>query len=200
MRTATEPGFDDSTASSMPPPQGPARAAAQPPARRRRVLWPWVLLALVLLVMVLTAASLAWLFSVFMQAPGSGPWAGQGEQLMERLSLELSGLVNQLAQAWPWLGELDWKWSFEGVSVGGLTLALLLLFLGLVLALLGTVTVVPFIVLACLACALLATLGALLLAAALSALLLSPLWLPVLAVWWWLRRRRRPGVAPSPVT
>ena len=173
------------------------------PARRRR-LWPWVLLAVVLTVLVLAAATAAWLAVQITQAPQTWNVTLQAEELLRQVSRLLTHLADMLADvlpgAGPWLGGLDWRWDLSGVSVFGLTIGLLVLFVVLVLLLLGLMTVLPMLVLAIAAGSLVAVMAALLLAAAVATLALSPLWLPVLGMAWWWRRKATaaPHSAPPP--
>jgi hypothetical protein len=169
-----------------------------PPARRRRRWWPWLLSAAVLVVVVLTAMLAAWLIALFRPVPEAAQISIQGQDLMWKLSRVLTDGANELVQTWPWLGEVDWNLSFDGLSVGALTLGLLALFIGAALVVLGVLTVVPLVVLAGLMCALLAAFAGLLLAAGAVALSLSPLWLPVLGLWGW--RRRKPVAMTSAPT
>ncbi len=162
------------------------------PARRRR-LWPWVLLAVVLVVLVAAATMAAWLVTLVSQAPQSWHVTLQDEGLLRQVSRLLTHLADTLADVLPgvgpWLSGLDWHLSLAGVSVFGLTLGLLVLFVGLVLLLLGLMTLLPLLVLAIGAGSVVAVMAALLLAAAVAALALSPLWLPLLGIAWWWRRK-----------
>ena len=173
------------------------------PARRRR-LWPWVLLAVVLTVLVLAAATAAWLAVQITQAPQTWNVTLQAEELLRQVSRLLTQLADTLADvlpaAGPWLHGLDWRWDLSGASVFGLTMGMLLLFAGLLVLLLCLVTLLPMLVLAIGAGGLVTIMAALLLAAAVAALAVSPLWLPVLGLLWWWRRKAAAAPPPNATT
>ncbi len=185
----SEPQLGDEAVTAAGSASFNAPRGAPPRAVRRRRLWPWLLLAAVLLVLFFSATAAAWLVSMLKQAPDVWHITLQGEDLLRQISQALSQLAGALAQAWPWLDGLDWHLKFDELSFGGLTVGLLVLCMGLVLAVLAFMTLLPMLVLVILAGAMLAVLVALVLAAAVIALALSPLWLTVLGLWWWLLRK-----------
>ncbi len=194
VQTTMEPGLGDSDGVGVEAAAGAASASLRPPRARRR-WWPWVLLALAVLALVFTAATAAVLVALLRQVPDGLHVTMHGREVLGQVSSALARLADTLSTAWPWLGSVDWHWSFDDISVGGLTVVLLALAVSLVLAVLSLLTLVPLVVLGVLAGAMVAVLAALLLAAAPVALALSPLWLPVWGlVWWW---RRRPGAVQA---
>ena len=179
-------------ASAASAPAAPVAAVAVQPVRRRR-LWPWVLLGLAVLLLLVAAAVAALLMALLQHLPGVWHVSVQGEDVLLQLADARARLAAALQDFWPWLGSVDGHgplgdWSAGGFSLGlvGLVLALAV---GLVLVVLSLLTLVPMLVLAVLAVVVMAVLAALLLAGALVALGLSPFWLPVLGLWWWLRRQ-----------
>jgi len=131
--------------------------APAPAPRRRRRLWPWLVLAAGLLA-VIGAVALA-VNLIGLHGPGLDGWHMSIDDDM------VSGGVGGL---------------FGAVLAVGIT-AIVLLFVGSVLAL-----VVPFVLVGVLGALALVIALPLMLVLILVALLLSPLWLPVALLVWWL--------------
>lgn len=142
---------------------------ASPPVPRRRPLWPWLLGAAALFVL-LAGVALAALLGIGAEIAGAVADAGR-----EGVQVLIDG--DAWHESWQWRLDDPWQWL---ALVGGLALALLAL-----------VVVVPLAVLAGLAAAALGVtlaFGAVLLVLALVlAFVLSPLWLLLLLLWLALR-------------
>ncbi len=169
------------------PRPGGMAPASPPPARRRRV-WPWLLGAVLLLVGLAAAGSVA-LVGALLDGAAEGvqvfvdgqPWPHEGPGTVAA-ALAVTAVLLCAGTA---------------LLIGMLVMAVAVP-LALLLALLGVVVCVVFglagpllavaVLTAVLAAALTAVLAAVL-TAVLAAALLSPLWLALLLLWWLLRRR-----------
>jgi hypothetical protein len=170
---------DDDIYAFNPPPDkaaGPA-PADRPPVRRRR-LWPWLLGAALLFVllavtgMVVLATSLLDSAAQEVQVVVDGqPWQHDGPAVVAAALAVTAVLL-----------------AVGGALLLGLLFAAVVVPLVLVLALLGVAV-----------CLLFGLAGPLLAVVALAVVLLSPLWL-ALALLWWLLRRRPSGAASSAAT
>jgi hypothetical protein len=171
-------------------PSLPNRPTAVRLGRRRRV-WPWLLLALGLALLATAVALALWLFSLIGQGMDGWRVSFAFEDLFRHLSDALHRLAQAVADFWPWLGGLDWQWQWdeELLSPGGLLMAVLALTVLLVLLLVGLVTLLPLLLLAGLLSLSLVVMAGLLLSGALVALVLAPLWVPLLLAGGWLLRR-----------
>ena len=156
---------DDDIDAFNPPPR-PAPLAT--PASPRRRLWPWLLGAAALLLVVLVAAG-AWALLALLEDASEGVQVFANGEPWDAGSAGLAGLL----------------------GVGGALLVALLAVMLVVL--LGMFLVVPLLLLVCVLLAAGLGLGGALLAAALvAAVVLSPLWLFGLLLWLLLRRTPKP--------
>ena len=169
---------DDIDAFNPPPRPAVAAAAAMPSPAARRGMWPWLLGAAVLLLLVLTA--------------------GPGWALVSLLEDAKDG-VEVFANGEPWGA---WNGDSAGllgtalVALLGVGGALLVALLAVLLVVFLVVFLVLPLVLVCVVLAVGLGLGGALLAAALvAAVVLSPLWLLGVLLWLLLRRTPKPTAA-----
>ena len=159
-----------------PQPTRPAVAPAALPAAQRRRLWPWLLGALAMLLLVMTAG-LGWaLVSLLDEARESVQVFSNGEP-WHATGSDLAGVLGMATALVALLG------------VGGTLLA------AFVAVLMGVLIVVPLVLVCVLLAVGLGLGGALLAAAVVAAVVLSPLWLLGLLLWLLLRRAPQPRPA-----
>ena len=159
-----------------PQPTRPAVAPAALPAAQRRRLWPWLLGALAMLLLVMTAG-LGWaLVSLLDEARESVQVFSNGEP-WDASGSDLAGVLGMATALVTLLG------------VGGTLLA------AFVAVLMVVLIVVPLVLVCVLLAVGLGLGGAVLAAAVVAAVVLSPLWFLGLLLWLLLRRAPQPRPA-----